>query len=98
MKGFKYTPFESTCSRLCPENSLNEQGTEGTKTSRDRENAVEKINISDRSYTGGVYKLPNSCVEKGRRSASSNKFEESKFLRALIALQNGKFKFTPVPP
>ena len=46
----------------------------------------------------GVYKLTISCGEKGRRSASSNKFEESKFLRALRALQNGKFKFTPVPP
>ena len=29
-------------------------------------------------------------------SASSDKFEESTFLRALRALQNGKFEFTPV--
>ena len=28
----------------------------------------------------------------------SDKFEESKFLRALQALQNGKFEFTPVSP
>ena len=79
-------------------NSRNELGTEGTSASRDKDNVEERSNISDRSYTGRLYKLAISCGEKGERSASSNKFEESTFLRALRALQNGKFKFTPVPP
>ena len=80
------------------ENFQNEQGTEGTSGSRDRDHAEERSNISDRSCTGGVYKLAIPCGEKRRRSTSSDKFEESKFLLALRAIQNGKFEFTPVPP
>ena len=38
------------------------------------------------------------CGEKRQRSASSDKFEESKFVRVLRALQNRKFEFTPVSP
>ena len=63
-KRLQNTLFESTCSRLCAENFRNEQGTEGTSSSRDRDNAEEKSNISDRSYIGGVYKLAISCGEK----------------------------------
>ena len=51
-KRLQNTVFESTCSRLCAENSRNEQGTEGTSVSRDRDNAEERSNTSDRSYTG----------------------------------------------
>ena len=86
------TLFESTYSRLCTENSRNEQSTEGTSASTDRDNAEEKSNISDRSYIGRVYKLAISCGEKGWRSASSDKFEESKFICALRALQNGNLE------
>ena len=82
-KKLQNTPFESTGSRLCAENSRNKQGTEGTSASRDRDNAEERNNISDRSYTGGVFKLSIPCGERRRRSASSDKFGESKFLRDL---------------
>ena len=78
-KRLQNTLFESTCSGLCAENSRNEQETEGTIASRDRGNAEERTNILDRSYTGIVFKLAVSCGEKGWRSASSNKFEESNF-------------------
>ena len=53
-------------------------------------------NISDRSNTRRVYKLAILRGKKGLRSASSDNFEEPKFLRALQALQNGKFEFTSV--
>ena len=79
-------------------NSRNELGTERTSESRNRDNVEERSNISDRSYTGRLYKLAICCGEKAERSGSSNKFEEFAFLRALRALQNGNFKFSPVPP
>ena len=79
-KRIQNTLFESTCLRLCVKDFRNEQGTEGTCASRDRGNAEERSNISDRSHTGGVYKLAILCGGKGRSSASSYKFKESKFL------------------
>ena len=85
-KRFENTLFESVYSRLRYENSQNEQGTEKTSESRDKDNAEERSNISDRSYTGGVYKLAVACGEKGRSSATSDKFAESKFLFVLRAI------------
>ena len=97
-KRLQNTLFESTCSRLRAQNSRTEQGTERTSASRDRDNAEERCIISDRSYAGGVYKHTIPCGEKGWTSATSDKFEESKFLCVLRVLQSGKFEFTPVSP
>ena len=95
-KSLQNTLFESTCSKLCVKKSRNEQGTEGTYSSRERGKAEEKSNISGRSYAGEVYKLTIPFGEKRPRSVSNDKFEERKLLRAIGALQNGKFDSPPV--
>ena len=59
-----------------------------------RKRAISQIDHAQ----GGVYKLAITCKEKGWRSASSDKFKESKFFRVLRALQNRKFEFSLVSP
>ena len=55
-KRHQNTLFDSSCSRLCDEISRSEPSTEGTSASRDRDNAEERSNISEKSYT-------QSCVK-----------------------------------
>ena len=90
IKGFK-TPLLSQ-----PVQDYDEQDTAGTGASRDRDNVEKRSNIWERSYTGGVYKLVIPWGEKWQRAAPSDKFEESKFLWAILALQNEKLEFPPV--
>ena len=59
------------------------------------ETMLMKGAISQINHTQGerVYKLAAPCGEKEWRSASSDKFEESKFLRVLRALRNDSLQF-----
>ena len=57
------------------------------------ETMLRKGAISQIDHTRGICQLAISCGKKD--GVSSNKFEEPKFLHALRALQNGKFKFNP---
>ena len=88
--------LKKTISKFGSSNSSDGKRTKTISSRANKDNVENRDNLSNNSHPRRIHKQPIFSGEEGRRSASSNKFEESESICAKRALLNGGCALNPI--